>query len=88
VLTLEQIMAYKGHAAGAVLRDQQLEQARGQVTGQARTGQAHPAREGARKAREREKTAQEKFDEYFAQHGDRLRGEEQQRRQSTKERGR
>ena len=78
-------MAYKAHAAGAVIRDQQIGPARAEVTGQARTD---PTREGARKPREREKTAQEKFDEYFAQHGDRLRREEGERRKNTKDRDR
>jgi hypothetical protein len=85
VLTLEQIMAYKAHAAGAVLRDQQLERARPEVTGQARTGDNAHAN---RKTREREKTAQEKFDEYFAQHGAQLRREEAQRQQKSRDRGR
>jgi hypothetical protein len=85
VLTLEQIMAYKAHAIGAVLRDQQLQQARPEVTGQARTtDNAH----ANRKTREREKTAQEKFDEYFAQYGAQLRREEAQRQQKSRDRGR
>jgi hypothetical protein len=85
VLTLEQIMAYKAHAASAVLRDQQLERTRPEVTGQARTGDNGRAN---RKTREREKTAQEKFDEYFAQHGAQLRAEEAQRQQKSSDRGR
>jgi hypothetical protein len=85
VLTLEQIMAYKAHAASAVLRHQQLEQARPEVTGQARTGDDGQAN---RKTREREKTAQEKFDEYFAQHGERLRRDEADRRSKPRDRGR
>jgi hypothetical protein len=85
VLTLEQIMAYKAHAAGVVLRDQQLEQARPEVTGQAR-GPGNGLTN--RKVREREKTAQEKFDEYFAQHGAQLRREENERRNKSKDRDR
>jgi hypothetical protein len=86
VLTLEQIMAYKAHAASAVLRHQQLEQARPEVTGQARTGDDGQAN---RKTREREKkTAQQKFDEYFTQHGAQLRREEEERRKRTKDRDR
>jgi hypothetical protein len=39
-------------------------------------------------AYEQQKSAQEKFDEYFARHGDRLRGEEEERRQKNKDRDR
>lgn len=88
VLTLEQIMAYKAHAAGAVLRDQQVGQARAEVAGQARASQVDARREATRSTREREKTAQEKFDEYFAQHGAQLRAEEAQRQQKSRDRGR
>jgi hypothetical protein len=85
VLTLEQIMAYKAHAAGAVLRHQQFEQARPEVTGQQRAADSGHAN---RKTREREKTAQEKFDEYFAQHGHSIRRQEAQRHQKPSDRGR
>jgi hypothetical protein len=86
VLTLEQIMAYKAHAISAVLRGQQLEQARREVTGQARGDNNGHADQPTR---EREKTAQERFDEYFAQHGAQLRREEAQRQQQkSRDRGR
>jgi hypothetical protein len=39
-------------------------------------------------AYDQQKSAQEKFDEYFARHGDRLRREEEERRQRDKDRGR
>jgi hypothetical protein len=87
-LTLEQIMAYKAYAIGAVQRSQQLEQTRGEVTGHTRAELASRAPEQARKMRDREKTAQEKFDEYFAQHGDRLRREDGTRGQKGRGRGR
>jgi hypothetical protein len=88
VLTLEQIMAYKAYAIGAVQRSQQLEQTRGEVTGHTRAELASRAPEQARKMRDWEKTAQEKFDEYFAQHGDRLRREDGTRGQKGRGRGR
>jgi hypothetical protein len=88
VLTLQQIIAYKAHAAGAVLREQQLEQARPEVTGQERAAASGHAPERSRKTREKEKTAQEKFEEYFAQHGAQLRREEAQRQQKSRDRGR
>ena len=71
-------------ASEAEASQQQLDQTRANVTGHARTEQTGHARERSRKIREREKSAQKKFDEYFAVHGDRLRREEEGRRQKNK----